>query len=151
MTALRADLVVVGGGLARHRHRAGALRAGRSVALVDRDSPERFGGLALWAFGGMALVGTGCKPKKRSPTAPRGRWPIGSVLVSSTPTTAGRRPGRVTTSSIRPEVYDWLLQEGVKFMPAVNLVERAGTAGGQQRGALPPAVGHFALHDAAPD
>jgi predicted oxidoreductase len=28
------------------------------VALVDRDTPERLGGLALWAFGGMALVGT---------------------------------------------------------------------------------------------
>jgi predicted oxidoreductase len=28
------------------------------VTLVDRDTPERLGGLALWAFGGMALVDT---------------------------------------------------------------------------------------------
>ena len=56
MTALQADLVVVGGGLAGIVTALEALRAGRSVALVDRDSPERFGGLALWAFGGMALV-----------------------------------------------------------------------------------------------
>jgi predicted oxidoreductase len=34
------------------------LRAGQRVTLVDRDTPERLGGLALWAFGGMALVGT---------------------------------------------------------------------------------------------
>ena len=34
------------------------LDGGHSVLLVDRDGPDRFGGLARWAFGGMALVGT---------------------------------------------------------------------------------------------
>ena len=71
MTALQADLVVVGGGLAGIVTALEALRAGRSVALVDRDSPERFGGLALWAFGGMALVGTRLQAKKKHPRQPR--------------------------------------------------------------------------------
>ena len=52
------DVVIVGGGLAGIVTALECLRAGQSVALVDRDTPERFGGLALWAFGGMALVGT---------------------------------------------------------------------------------------------
>ena len=52
------DVLVIGGGLAGIVTALDSLRAGLSVTLVDRDTPERFGGLALWAFGGMALVGT---------------------------------------------------------------------------------------------
>ena len=58
MAAQHHDVVIVGGGLAGIVTALEALRAGQSVALVDRDAPERLGGLALWAFGGMALVGT---------------------------------------------------------------------------------------------
>jgi plastocyanin len=42
----------------------------KSVTLVDRDSPERFGGLALWAFGGMALVGTPLQARMKIPDTP---------------------------------------------------------------------------------
>ena len=52
------DILVIGGGLAGIVTALELLRAGQRVTLVDRDSAERFGGLALWAFGGMALVGT---------------------------------------------------------------------------------------------
>ncbi|MFO8142069.1 MAG: FAD-dependent oxidoreductase, partial [Marinobacter sp.] len=53
---ITSDVLVAGGGLAGIVTALEALRAGKSVTLVDRDSPERFGGLALWAFGGMALI-----------------------------------------------------------------------------------------------
>ena len=55
---IAADVVVVGGGLAGIVTALECLRAGMSVTLIDRDTRERFGGLARWAFGGMALVGT---------------------------------------------------------------------------------------------
>ena len=58
MAVLQTDAVVVGGGLAGIVTALELLRAGQRVVLVDRDTPERLGGLALWAFGGMALVGT---------------------------------------------------------------------------------------------
>ena len=64
MTVVQTDAVVVGGGLAGIVTALELLRAGKRVVLVDRDSPERFGGLALWAFGGMALVGTPLQAKK---------------------------------------------------------------------------------------
>lgn len=41
---ISSDLVVAGGGLAGIVTALEALRAGRSVTLVDRDRPERFGG-----------------------------------------------------------------------------------------------------------
>ena len=43
----QADVVVAGGGLAGIVTALEALRAGQRVILVDRDTPERFGGLAL--------------------------------------------------------------------------------------------------------
>ena len=50
--------LVIGGGIAGIVTALELLDAGQSVTLIDRDTPERFGGLARWAFGGMALVGT---------------------------------------------------------------------------------------------
>ena len=69
-TEAQADVVVAGGGLAGIVTALEALRAGRSVILVDRDTPERFGGLALWAFGGMALVGTPLQARMKIPDTP---------------------------------------------------------------------------------
>jgi uncharacterized protein len=119
------DVLVIGGGLAGIVTALEALRAGQSVTLVDRDGPERFGGLALWAFGGMALVGTSLQARKKIPDSPEiayrdwlrfgeldpnDRWSLAWV-------------GHYVERS-RPDVYDWLLGEGLKFMPAVNWVER---------------------------
>ncbi|HMN58121.1 MAG TPA: FAD-dependent oxidoreductase, partial [Ottowia sp.] len=64
------DAVIVGGGLAGIVTALELLRAGKSVAMIDRDTPERLGGLALWAFGGMALVGTPLQAKKNIPDTP---------------------------------------------------------------------------------
>ena len=125
MTALQADLVVVGGGLAGIVTALEALRAGRSVALVDRDSPERFGGLALWAFGGMALVGTPVQAKMKIPDTPEraladwlrfGELDDGDIYP--------RQWARHYAEHSRTQVYDWLIQEGIRFMPSVNWVER---------------------------
>jgi predicted oxidoreductase len=57
-TGVQSDVLVVGGGLAGLVTAIECLRAGKRVTLVDRDTPQRLGGLALWAFGGMALVDT---------------------------------------------------------------------------------------------
>ena len=65
MATLQSDVLVIGGGLAGIVTALECLRGGRDVILVDRDTPERFGGLALWAFGGMALVGTPLQARKR--------------------------------------------------------------------------------------
>ena len=70
MAIQHSDIVVIGGGLAGIVAALELLRAGQRVTLVDRDTPERFGGLALWAFGGMALVGTPLQAKMKIPDTP---------------------------------------------------------------------------------
>ncbi|HEX7385416.1 MAG TPA: FAD-dependent oxidoreductase [Burkholderiaceae bacterium] len=120
-----ADLIVIGAGLAGMVTALQALRAGRRVLLVDRDRRERIGGLARWAFGGMALVGTPLQAQKKiadSPEraladwlrfgelAPNERWPLAWA--------------QHYVERSRADVYDWLGHEGVRFLPAVNWVER---------------------------
>ena len=50
--------LIIGGGIGGIVTALELLDGGQSVVLIDRDSPQRFGGLARWAFGGMAFVGT---------------------------------------------------------------------------------------------
>ena len=125
MTVVQTDAVVVGGGLAGIVAALELLRAGKRVVLVDRDSPERFGGLALWAFGGMALVGTPLQAKKKiadSPVRAFADWMRFGELDPQD--THAVQWARHYVEHSRPEVHDWLLAHGISFMPAVNWVER---------------------------
>ncbi len=121
----QADVVVVGGGIAGIVTALELLRGGLRVVVVDRDTPARFGGLARWAFGGMALVGTPQQARHRIPDTParaladwlrfgeldpRERWPLAWA--------------RHYVEHSRDQVYDWLVGEGLRFLPAVNWVER---------------------------
>lgn len=130
-TVHRADVLVIGGGIAGIVTALELLNGGRSVVLVDRDTPERFGGLARWAFGGMALVGTPEQQRMKiddSPEraledwlrfgelGPEERWP--------------RAWAECYVRESRTQIYDWLRQLGLKFMPAVNWVERGSSIEG---------------------
>lgn len=125
MAVIRSDVLVIGGGLAGIVTALECLRGGRRVTLVDRDTPERFGGLALWAFGGMALVGTPLQARKKIPDTPERAlvdWlRFGELDPDDTWPMAWAR--RYVERS-RADVHDWLHGEGVRFMPAVNWVER---------------------------
>ena len=131
MTTVQADALVVGGGLAGIVTALELLRAGKRVALVDRDTPERLGGLALWAFGGMALVGTPLQAKMKIPDTPERA--LADWLRFGELDAADEYPlawARHYVEHSRPQVHDWLLGEGVTFMPAVNWVERGRNGDG---------------------
>ncbi|MBL8382789.1 MAG: FAD-dependent oxidoreductase [Burkholderiales bacterium] len=125
MTAPASDVLVVGAGLAGLVTALEALRAGLRVTLVDRDTPERLGGLALWAFGGMALVGTPLQARMKIADSPeralRDWLRFGELDPADT---WPMQWARHYVEHSRRDVYDWLAGEGVRFMPAVNWVER---------------------------
>ena len=58
MDNYKTDVLIIGGGLAGIVAALELVEKKISVLLLDRDTEENFGGLAPWAFGGMALVGT---------------------------------------------------------------------------------------------
>ncbi|MFT3665487.1 FAD-dependent oxidoreductase [Piscinibacter sp.] len=123
--ALQSDVVVAGGGLAGIVTATGCLRAGLRVTLIDRDTPERLGGLALWAFGGMALVGTPLQRRMKIPDSPeRALRDWLSFAELSDADVWPRRWAEHYVQHSRAQVYDWLVAQGLKFLPAVNWVER---------------------------
>ncbi len=121
----QSDVLVVGGGLAGIVTAIECLRAGKSVTLVDRDTPERVGGLALWAFGGMALVDTPLQRRmklKDSPELALADWLRFGELGEDD--VLPRQWASYYVEHSREQVYDWVIDHGLKFMPAVNWVER---------------------------
>ncbi len=121
----KADVVVVGGGLAGIVTALECLRAGQQVILVEREQRERLGGLALWAFGGMALVGTPEQARMRIPDQPeialRDWLRFGELAEHEY---WPRQWASYYVENSRSQVYDWLRREGLRFLPAVNWVER---------------------------
>jgi len=120
-----ADVLVIGGGLAGLVTAIECLRAGRRVILVDRDTRERLGGLALWAFGGMALVDTPLQRKMKlrdSPEIALADWIRFGELAEDD--ALPRQWAAHYCERVTPQVHDWLIAEGITFMPAVNWVER---------------------------
>jgi predicted oxidoreductase len=127
----RAQDLVIGGGIAGIVTALELLDRGRTVVLLDADTRQRFGGLALWAFGGMALAGTAEQKRmgvKDSPDLlfedwvrfgeidPNDEWPLAWA--------------RCYADESKTLVYDWVKALGLKFMPAVNWVERGESVKG---------------------
>ena len=124
-TAPRTEVLIIGAGLAGLVTALECLRAGRRVTLLERDTPERLGGLARWAFGGMCLVDTPLQRRKRIPDSPERAlqdWLRFGELDASE--VWPRRWAEHYVQRSTPEVYEWLLGHGLRFLPAVNWVER---------------------------
>ncbi len=123
--------LIIGGGIAGIVTALELLEGGQSVVLVDRDSPERFGGLARWAFGGMAIVGTPEQKRMKvadSPELAFEDWVRFGELSSGEKWP--RAWAQCYVEESRAVVYDWLKSLGLKFMPAVNWVERGSSIKG---------------------
>lgn len=121
----KADVVVVGAGIAGLVTALELIDRGRGVLLVDRCRPEELGGLAREAFGGMFMVDTpeqrrsGIKDSYELALAdwlriadfePEDVWP--------------RRWAEQYVARARDEVGGWLRENGVSFFPVVNWAER---------------------------
>ncbi|MEW6984426.1 FAD-dependent oxidoreductase [Colwelliaceae bacterium 6471] len=119
------DAVIAGGGIAGLVTALELLQRGQYVHLVDRDTPERIGGLARWAFGGMALSGTQQQKRMKIPDD-------SNLLLKDWHSFAQFGEDDYWPKAWAKEyalnnhtmVYQWLLDLGMKFLPAVNWVER---------------------------
>lgn len=125
MSGKRSDVVIVGAGIAGLVAAHECLELGRSVTIVDRHRAENIGGLARTAFGGMALVDTPLQRRlgvKDSPTLALSDWLSFAEFADSDTWQRGWAEAYVEQSAER--VFHWLRDKGMRFMPAVNWVER---------------------------
>ena len=127
----RTEVVIIGGGLAGICTALELLNKGTPCIILDRDTPERFGGLARDAFGGMALCDTPLQKLNGihdSPELLLRDWLSFADFQADDKWPA--RWAEMYAQRNNPDVYRWLLQQGVRFFPAVNWVERGDYAPG---------------------
>lgn len=123
--AIKSDVIIVGGGIAGIVAALELLDQQKSVTILERDTAERFGGLARESFGGIFMVDT---PHQRR----NGIKDSVELALSDWHSTAGFdkdalwpiRWAEHYINRSRPEIYDWLLAHGMKFVPVVHWAER---------------------------
>lgn len=125
MAALKSETVIVGAGIAGLVAAHECLERGRTVSIIDRHTENDAGGLARTAFGGMALVGTPLQRKmgiKDSPELALSDWLSFAEFGTADYWPMQWAEAYVEQSADR--VFDWLRDKGMRFLPAVNWVER---------------------------
>lgn len=123
--AYRADVVVVGGGIAGISAALELLEHDKRVLLVDRDSEKRFGGQAITAFGGMLIVGTPLQKRmgvKDSPSLAFSDWCNRADFGEDD--ILPRKWAEMYCRRSMPDVYQWVRDQGVKFLPNLIWPER---------------------------
>jgi predicted oxidoreductase len=122
---LHCSTVIAGGGIAGLVSALELLQSGHQVIIIDRDTQERLGGLARWAFGGMALSETSQQKRMKIPDSP-------ATLLNDWYSFAEFSDEDVWPKAWAKEyaehnfdkVYQWIKDIGLSFLPAVNWVER---------------------------
>jgi predicted oxidoreductase len=125
MSGQVSDVVVVGAGIAGLVAAHECLERGKSVTIIDRHSAADVGGLARTAFGGMALVDTPVQRRmgvKDSPELALSDWL--SFAEFGEADTWPRQWAQAYVEQSAERVFHWLRNKGMRFMPAVNWVER---------------------------
>ncbi len=125
MSRYKADVVVIGGGIAGIVTSLELIRAGKTVVLIDRDKPEKFGGLAKESFGGMFFVDSPEQKRggiKDSQELAFADWQSFAEFGEDEVWT--KRWAELMVERCTPDIYDWLKPQGVSYLPVVGWVER---------------------------
>ena len=131
----RADVLIIGAGLAGLVAAAEAADAGRSVIVLDQEAEQNLGGQAFWSLGGLFFV--------NSPEQSRlGIHDSHDLALRDWMATAGfnrpedhwpRRWAEAYVDFAAGEKRSWLHAQGMRWFPAVGWAER-GAAGASASG-----------------
>ncbi len=124
-----ADVIVVGAGLAGIVTALELVKKQRHVILIDARPESDMGGLANWAFGGMALVGTPEQQSKKindNQELALSDW-LNYAKFDESEHWA-KSWAEYYVDRCMPEVYEYVKSLGMKFLPAVNWAERSGNS-----------------------
>ena len=119
------DVTIVGGGLAGISAALELLDHGLKIAIIDRDSEQNFGGLAVDSLGGMTLVNTPIQRLNRihdSPEIALRDWH--SFAQFSEHDNWPKKWAELYVNRSVADIYNWLRAKGIRFIPIPHWVER---------------------------
>ena len=125
------DVAIVGGGLAGISAALELLDHGLNVVIIDRDSEQNFGGLAVESLGGMLLVNTPIQRLNRihdSPEIALRDW-HSFAQFSENDEWPGKWAELYVNRSVE-DIYNWLKPKGIRFFPVPHWVERGESGEG---------------------
>ncbi|MGC0223114.1 FAD-binding dehydrogenase [Pseudooceanicola nitratireducens] len=128
MQRYRADVIVVGAGLAGLVAAVEAANRGRSVLLLDQEGAQSLGGQAFWSLGGLFMVDT---PEQRRMKIRDSRelaaqdW-YGSAGFDRAEDANPRAVAEAYLDFAAGEMRDWLSGLGMRWFPVVGWAERGG-------------------------
>ncbi len=128
MSALHADAIVVGAGLAGLVATAELADAGRRVIVLDQEPEASFGGQAFWSLGGLFLVDSPEQRRMRIRDSRELAWQdwLGTAGFDRPEDEWPRRWAEAYVDFAAGEKRAWLHAQGVRFVPNVGWAERGG-------------------------
>ena len=124
----KADVIVVGGGLAGLVAAAELGDAGKRVILLDQEGENSLGGQAFWSLGGLFFVDS---PEQRRLKIRDSRelalqdW-MGSAQFDRPEDHWPRRVAEAYIDFAAGEMRPWLHAQGMRWFPVVGWAERGG-------------------------
>ncbi|SPF49281.1 Fumarate reductase/succinate dehydrogenase flavoprotein domain protein [Candidatus Sulfopaludibacter sp. SbA4] len=119
------EIAIAGGGLAGIVTALELLDRGRRVLLIDKDRPEKFGGLARESFGGVHMIDTPHQRRLRIHDTPELAWRDWQSVAGFVPDDHWPREwARFYCENSREHIFEFLDGKGVHFLPLVNWAER---------------------------
>ena len=125
------DVIIIGAGIAGLTAALELAKKEKQVLILDAQDETKIGGLARSAFGGMALIGT--PEQKRSGITDNAEIALKdwySFANFSQDDIFPKQWAKLYAEQSYQDVYQYIKKLGVKFLPAVNWVERGLYAGG---------------------
>ena len=138
-SAVDADVIVVGAGLAGLVATAELADAGRRVLLLDQEPEASLGGQAWWSFGGLFLVDTPEQRRLRvrdSPELARADW-LATAGFDRDSDHWPRRWAEAYVAFAAGPLRSWLHGMGVRWFPLVQWAERGGHPAGGPGNSVP--------------
>jgi predicted oxidoreductase len=121
----KADVAIVGGGIAGIVSAVELLDQNKKVLILDRDDEENLGGLAKWSFGGICMIDTPEQKRmkiKDSPELALRDWT--SFAEFDKDAHWPKKWAEFYTHNSLEYIYEWLTARAVSFLAMVNWPER---------------------------
>ena len=128
MSDFKADIIIIGAGLAGMAAAHEACSRGRKVLMLDQEAPQSLGGQAFWSLGGLFMVNT---PEQRrmgildSAELALSDW-MGSAQFDRDEDAYPRQWAEKYVEFAAGGMRGWLHDLGMRWFPVVGWAERGG-------------------------